>query len=283
MPNKVIPTMKSNVCVYLEVFNEEDRIEACIRSFAWADQIFVFDKNSTDNTREIASKYATEVVVVPYCDGSSNTINNIASKGDSEWCLFPTASSIMAPKLVNEIIKLTTDPNFAYDVIGMPFAQYSFGITSKRSPFYAKFKHTLIRRSNLKVSNILHQEIGYKKANIYNIPLAGEAFSLFHCTHRDSESYILHILRYAKYEATQDKFETKRTAFLKILKSVLVVTFVKRSFLLGWNGIALSVAYVLYYCVRFLIIWDRDRELKSGANVYKKIRDGLLDSLNGMN
>jgi len=67
----------SNVSVFLEVFNEEERIESCLKSFAWADELFVFDKQSTDRTFEISKKYATEVISVPYTDASENIVNNI--------------------------------------------------------------------------------------------------------------------------------------------------------------------------------------------------------------
>ena len=58
--------IKNNVTVFIEVFNEEKRIESCLKSFSWADELVVFNKNSTDRTREIALTYASEVIDVPF-------------------------------------------------------------------------------------------------------------------------------------------------------------------------------------------------------------------------
>lgn len=124
----------SNVTVYILVYNEELRLESCLRSFLWADEIIVFDKHSTDRSREIASKFATEVVLVPFSDGSDDAINIIKSRRPREWSLFATASSLMHPDLADEILKLTSNRNFDYDVVGMPFGIYSLGIRSSRSP-----------------------------------------------------------------------------------------------------------------------------------------------------
>ena len=40
-------------------FNEEDRLEDCLKSVFWCDEIVVVDSFSTDGTPEIARRYAT--------------------------------------------------------------------------------------------------------------------------------------------------------------------------------------------------------------------------------
>ena len=42
-------------------FNEEDRIEACIRSLQFCDEILVLDSESTDRTRELAAGLGARV------------------------------------------------------------------------------------------------------------------------------------------------------------------------------------------------------------------------------
>ena len=81
----------SNVTVFLEVFNEELRIESCLKSFLWADEIIVFDKQSTDRTCEIAKEYATKVINIPFEHGSKSVIGLIAELESCEWVMFPTA------------------------------------------------------------------------------------------------------------------------------------------------------------------------------------------------
>lgn len=274
---------KSNVTVFLEVFNEESRIESCLKSFSWAEEILVFDKCSTDRTREIALKYATEVITVPYTLASENLVNNLTGRGTCEWVLYPTASSLIHPRLVDEIIKLTTDPSFDFDVIGVPYGMYSFGINSKNSPWTGSRKYTLIRRSALRLSSKLHNEVSYSSTKVYDMPLMAKDEVLYHCTHRDADDFFSRVIRYTKYEAEHDKSLGRnlalRASFSDVVKSLLTVIIRRRTFLLGWDGVALSLAYFCYFAMKFIYVWDSHRE--NGNTVYPLLRrkiDALWDA-----
>ena len=270
---------KSNVTIFLEVFNEETRIESCLKSFFWADEIIVFDKHSTDRTREIAEKYATEVVTVPFTQASENVIENISGRPSCDWVLFPTASSLIHPHLVDEIIKLTTDSNFDFDVIGIPYGMYAFGIRNRRSPWTAWRKNTLIRRSVLQISTKLHNEISYTGNNIFNMPFRQKEEVLYHCTHKDVADFFSRTIRYTKYEAdhteTLERDDALKKAFIEILKSAFTVLIRRRTFLLGWDGIALSLAYICNFIMKFLFIWDAHRE--NGNEIYPSVRKKIDD------
>lgn len=265
--------VKNNITVFIHVFNEEHRIDACLKSFSWADEIILFDKHSTDRTREIAEKYTTKVILVPYCDGSENVTNNISQHASSEWCLFPTASSLMHPRLADEIVKLTADKDFDFDVIGMPYGMYSLGVRSSHSPFYDKRKYTLIRRSKLRLSTQLHKEISFDSTKIFDMPIIDDDAVLYHCTHKDLEAFFGQTMRYTKYESLHDQDLTCKRAFQEILKAIINSFIRRRSLMLGWDGVALSLMYVTYFVIKFLCVWDRNRE--DGNVVYPELRDKI--------
>jgi len=267
----------SNVTVLLEVYNEEARIESCLKSFSWADELIVFDKQSTDRTREIAKKYASEIVSVPYTEASENIVQNYSGRVTSKWVLFITASSLLHPHLADEIIKLTTDENFEFDVIAMPYGMYAFGINERKSPWTGLRKNTLIRSSAIKLSNELHHEIGYTSSKIYYMPLMGNSEVLFHCTHKDAADFFSRTIRYTMYEAkstkSTDRNQALKKAFFEILKSIFTVLIRRRTFLLGWDGIALSLAYICNFIMKFIYIWDSHRE--NGNVVYSVLRNNI--------
>lgn len=274
---------KSNVTVFLEVFNEEERIESCLRSFSWADEIVVFDKHSTDRTRDIAKKYATEIVLVPFSQASENVVKNISSRKSCDWVLFPTASSLIHPNLADEIIKLTSDSSFNYDVIGLPYGMYSFGISSKYSPWTAVRKNILIRRSALQLSSKLHNEISFNSNRVFDMPFMAKGELLYHCTHKNADDFFDRVIRYTRYEAQYEKSvdsgQALKKAFFDIFKSLVIVIFRRRSFVLGWDGIALSLAYICYFIMKFIYVWDIGR--KNGNIVYPDLRheiDELWDA-----
>jgi glycosyltransferase involved in cell wall biosynthesis len=274
---------ETNVSIILEVYNEENRIESCLKSFQWADDLIVYNKSSSDSTKSIAEKYATEVIDVDYTSASENIVNNVTGKSTKEWVGFPTASSLIHPNLVDKIVELTTNPDFNYDVIYLPYALYSLGINSKYSPWTCAYKLLLIRRSCLVLSTKLHYEINYNSNRIFTIPYQNANEFYFHCTNKDADDLFTRHLRYVKYEANysliEDKSESLRKPFLEIIKS-LFIAFIKRKwYKLGWDGVALSLSYVSYFIMKFIYIWDSRRI--SGGEIYSKIRreiDELWDN-----
>lgn len=272
--------IKNNITVFIEVFNEEARLASCLRSFSWADELVVFNKQSTDKTREIALLFATEVIDIEYSDNSNEAIDIINKRVTSKWILFPTASSLMHPKLAQEIIKLTSSDDFNYDVVSVPLSMYAFGILSPNSPWYGKRKNILIRKSALKLSYKIHNEIGFFGNNIYDMPIIHPDEVLYHCTHKDVDDFLIRHMRYTKREAlylpTTERTKNLRYAFFEVIKATLYVLVKRRSFLIGWDGIALSLAYISYYIMKYLYIWESNRE--NGEIVYEKIRS-KIDSL----
>lgn len=269
-PNRI----KSNVTVFLEVFNEEERIESCLKSFSWADELVVFDKQSTDCTREIAKKYASKLVSVPYSQASENTVKNISGVDSCEWCFIITASNLIHPEIVKEIIKLTNTPSFSYDVIAIPYAMYVFGIRSERSPWSNSRKCTLIRKSALKLSSELHNEIGYSSNRIFEMPNIGEEKVLYHCTHKNASDFFNRHMRYVDYEAkymlSEKNSRRIKKSLIDIFRALGGVILKRRSFMLGVDGIALAMAYVSYFIMKFVYVWDSYRD--NGDIVYPAIR-----------
>jgi glycosyltransferase involved in cell wall biosynthesis len=261
---------KSNVTVVLQVYNEEERLEACLKNFAWAQELIVLVKESADLTLEIAHKYATEVISLPFSSTSEDYARNFSNRGTCDWLLFPTASSLIHPELVAEIVKLTYDKEFPYDVIGLPYGIYCMGIRSKHSPWFDLRKYTLIRRSVLTLSNEMHQEVGYRSDRIYDMPLMAPDQIFYHCTNKDPDDLFLRHLRYTKYESQSSKIADRnqvlRRAFYVLIKSVFNGLFRRRTFMLGWDGIALSLAYISYFLMKFVYEWDSYRD--NGTKTY---------------
>lgn len=52
----------AKVSAYILTYNEEDKIEAALKTLGWADEIVVADSFSTDRTVEIAKRYTDRIV-----------------------------------------------------------------------------------------------------------------------------------------------------------------------------------------------------------------------------
>ena len=72
-----------------------------------------------------------------------------------------------------------------------------------------------------------------------------------------------------------DKSKAIRKSFFDVLKSIATVVFRRRTFLLGWDGVALSLAYVGYFSIKFIYVWDNHR--KNGNVIYPELRKKLSE------
>lgn len=250
--------MENDISIYLEVFNEESRIENCLKSFQWANQIVVFVKKSNDRTLEIVKKFATHVYEVDYCDGNQNLIANLNSHHWNSWILFCTASSYIDQSLVPLIIEKTNSA-IRYDAIGLPYKMTVFGISGKCSPWGVPYKYGLIRKDSLVVKEKLHQEFSWRGTNIAIIDKETTHGRFHHNTHLTPSEFFSKHLRYVDLESDQFILEygkkAYRFALIDFLKSIAYVSIKKRSLYYGRNGFILSLAYITYFFNRMLYIW----------------------------
>jgi glycosyltransferase involved in cell wall biosynthesis len=271
---------KLNVSAIVVFYNEEKRAEAFLKSLAWCKEIIVFDKSSTDRTYEISSKYATKIIKIPFSEASEG-FSEQGRAGNEEWIYLATAASVLHPKVVEKLAPLLTDKNFAYDVIDLPYKIYAFGIHSEHSPWYAKYKTTLIRKRHFKPNNKLHQEVASDSDKIYRLPWIDEESVRYHLTHPNLDNFFLKHMRYTKYEANfPSEITTKdlKKSFFEIFKAVGVVLLKRKSYLLGWDGVALGLAYITYFTMRFLYIWERLRTPEFPSAEYSRIQRDVISA-----
>ena len=83
-------------------FNEEDRIEACIRSLQFCDEILVLDSESTDQTRTIASELGARVEIQSFL-GHQRQKQRAAELATHNWVLSVDCDETITPGLAQEI------------------------------------------------------------------------------------------------------------------------------------------------------------------------------------
>lgn len=265
-----------NISVIAVVYNEEHRIETLIKSFLWSDDLIIVDKSSTDNTQEIIAKYPQiKLIVTDYSD-TGDEVKYGVNCAKNEWVMTITASDIIHPNLVNKLTTLINDDSFTYDVIALPFAIYVFGLRDvKRSPWCATHKEWMYKKDVVQTSSVVHKEMFHNSKNIYVMPYSNTV-NLFHLTHETMDSFMERHIRYTRTETKNytDEKSALRASFKDFLNSVKEVCFKRRSFLKGWDGIALGLAYISYFILKFLFVWQKFRG--QGTAEYQKIRSEIL-------
>jgi len=95
----------AGVSVLIPVKNEEANLAACLDSVRWADEIFVVDSQSTDNTARVALTAGAQVVQFQYTGAGPKKKNwSLAHLlFRNEWVLIVDADERVPPELAAEI------------------------------------------------------------------------------------------------------------------------------------------------------------------------------------
>ncbi|WP_176551144.1 TPR domain-containing glycosyltransferase [Bacillus sp. AFS040349] len=108
------------------VKNEETVIERCLSSVAQlVDEIVVVDTGSTDKTKELVSKYTTNIYDFEWIDDFSAARNFAASKATSEWILVLDADEYVDEENFKRFISDIKEDNYKYDAYNAKILNFS--------------------------------------------------------------------------------------------------------------------------------------------------------------
>ena len=100
--------------------NEADRIDACLQSLAFCDEIVVVDSGSSDETRARASAHGARVLERPF-DGYRAQKDFAVNAASNDWVLCLDADERVTPEM-RTAIELAREVGFA-DAAGYRFAR----------------------------------------------------------------------------------------------------------------------------------------------------------------
>ena len=165
------------ISVYIIAFNEVEKIEDCINSVLWADEIIVADSNSTDGTTQIAESLGAKVVHIPF-DGYGSLRNKAISYCTKPWILSIDSDERCTENARDEILSLVQTTSL--DIFHIPRKNYFMGQWIKYSGWYPNFRQPQLFR-NGKMSYDLkpvhegyishsNKKIGIIKNSIWQFP-----------------------------------------------------------------------------------------------------------------
>ncbi len=100
---------RAPISVIVPVKNEAENLPRCLAALAWADEVFVVDSQSTDDTARIAEEHGASVVQFHfngvYPKKKNWTLENVPFR--NEWVLIVDADEVVVPELADEISRRT--------------------------------------------------------------------------------------------------------------------------------------------------------------------------------
>lgn len=242
---------KMNLSVVVICLNEQSNIERCLNSVQWADEVFVYDSGSTDQTVQIAQSLGAKVVKGEWL-GFGPTKHKAASLAKHDWILSIDADEVVSPELATEIQQATLVSKAAYKI---PRLSNYLNHWVRFGGWYPDYQ---IRLFNRKFSqwnqNTIHEKVEAPSIQKLTKPL-------FHYVFKNIEHHIQTNNRYSGLLAQKMWDQGKRFSwfhfFTKPFVKFFECYFIKLGILDGWVGffIAVGASYSIF------LKWAKLKEL----------------------
>ena len=231
--------MNETISAIIITKNEEQRINACLMSLDWVDEIVVVDSGSTDRTREICSQNSKVVFHELPWEGFGIQKNRALERASGDWVFSIDADEIVPPELAAEI--RGTIRNASCD-----------GYTAKRKNFY---RNQWIRHSGWwpdEILRLFRRERGRFNDRLVHesVELTGRPGQLAGCIEHYSFTSVGDFIRKAdSYSSPGARvmFDRGKTtspfkALVRGTATFLKTYILKRGFLDGSAGILIAVS-----------------------------------------
>jgi glycosyltransferase involved in cell wall biosynthesis len=246
-------------------YNDEQRIERCLRGVAFADELIVVDSFSTDRTVEIARRFGA-VVSAREFTGFSDQWNAAIAQATQDWILIVGSDEVVPDELAAEIKEAVRSSHYAG--YSMPRLTYFLGRPIRHCGWYPDYQLRLARRSVSRIPNrLVHEtlEVEGKVGRLKN--------ALMHYSFPTIESFCIKMVRYAKAAAQQKMVEGRRFRLADIVftpgLTFLKMYVSKLGFLDGFRGLLVCALSSVSVLLRYATLWELS------ARARKEIKDDV--------
>ena len=251
--------------IVISAYNEEKKIEACLKSATFADEIIFVDNSSTDRTVEIARRYTKKIYIQKNDPATIDLQKNFGiKKATGDWVFLLDADEEITPELQEEIKEAIRKNTF--DGFWVPRKNIIFGKWIQHAGWYPDPQLRLFRKGKgLYVKKHYHEPIA----------LSGETGTLYqHILHHNYESMRQFLqkalLVYTPNEA-DELFEKGyvfdyRDSIRFPVKEFISRYFAREGYKDGLHGLVLSLLMAVYHFVIFCYLWEKNTFIE------KKIR-----------
>lgn len=187
---------KRNITILIPTYNVGGIIERCIKSALWADEVFVVDSFSTDNTVDIAKGMGARVVQHEYIY-SAKQKNWAIPQANNEWVMVLDSDEVITDELRKEIESLLeTGEIEKYDGFAIPRPHYFLGKWLRWGGRYPLYNIRLFRRECRYEDRDVHAHIILPNNKVKE--LKGD---MLHYSDPDLSHFFSKFNRYTTYQA----------------------------------------------------------------------------------
>ncbi|WNC67913.1 glycosyltransferase family 2 protein [Thalassotalea nanhaiensis] len=242
---------KLSVCIICK--NEEDKIERCLSSLTFADEIVLLDSGSTDETLTIAKKFTDKIFIREDWLGFGEQRRRAEELATNDWILAIDSDEVV-PEALQVEIKAHMQSVNDDDVL----------VLNRLTSFCGKFVHhsgwypdpivRIYNRTKYRYNeNLVHESVSCKGSK--KIQLKED---LLHYTFDNLKDYLVKRCGYAEAWAEERYKKGKSSSSLKAVTSALFAFIrhyiLRRGFLDGRTGLLISVIQMQYTFNKYMLL-----------------------------
>jgi glycosyltransferase involved in cell wall biosynthesis len=247
------------LCIGILTMNEERRIEQCIQSARFADQIIVVDSGSKDNTVAIAQRLGAQVHTHADWQGFAVQRNRLLQHCTSDYIFFLDADEVITPELQVEIqVAVQSGQQATWEVLWNQVA-YGKALTLMKSTGGVQ---RMFPTANLeRFEGVVHEKAIVRNPATPVIKFKGR---LLHYSRETVYGSLQKLAQYAQLGALKRAEKGKRGGVLRGFASALVnflqLYVFRRGFLCGAEGFLFCFFIALECFFRYAMLhYDRDQ------------------------
>lgn len=251
------PLKPGALTVLILIPNAGDRLERCLKSVQWADDIFcVVDPRTNDGSDAVARQYSSHVVVHEYVNKAAQC-NWAIPQITTEWTLVLDADEWLSDGLIDRIRKVIANPA-GCDGHKIRRLSWFFGRLIRHCGWDKDYNVRLFRTAKGRYDQRrVHATI------VVDGSMGQIHEEMFHDDKRNFEEYFATFARFTSWSA-QDMFERGKRASLLDLTLRPVLRFLKmfvlrRGFLEGHHGAVLCGLAACSVFVKYAKLWQLQR------------------------
>jgi (heptosyl)LPS beta-1,4-glucosyltransferase len=248
----------------LITLNEEQRIDRCLGSVKWADEIIVVDSFSWDRTVERARRYTDKVFQCEYLGSTRQMVRGI-EHASGDWILLVDGDEEVSQELSAEIRRVLLAPGdeVGYEILRKPQA---FGKWIEYGGWYPDWQFRFFRKNGYIVN---HEEVhgGFGPRGPHG-RLKGP---VYHYTYETIHDYLARMNEYTslqvsnRLKANPEARASWYNLILSPLSHFLRMFLARKGYKDGFHGCVLAFLDSLYAMASYAKVWEyRMRQAENG-------------------
>jgi len=174
-------------------YNRAGVIGTCLRALSFADEVIVVDKSSTDETPQIAARYADRVITVPWTPIVEDTRAFAVAQCVGDWILCLDDDECLGRGSGAAILGELAAPSA--DIYYLPQRHYILGVHDEAAYYWPEHQPRLFRRGAVEFIATVHGGTQLRSGRtLFLSPESG--VEIHHLSHRDVAEWVAKCNRY---------------------------------------------------------------------------------------